>query len=156
MLAYFVHMSYSQITFIYIERITLFLHVTCRPRCFSQLRIDYFLNLVKDRTCVCFIHFDLVPKSVCKIKVVISSVGITVLRQSLLPPSLLPAPCSIRGACLGKYQRREYEKNGNGLTFMILNDEYFSIFFTRILRVKGYYGVIPPKTILELLMVCRV
>ena len=134
MLAYFVHMSYSQITFIYIERITLFLHVTCRPRCFSQLRIDYFLNLVKDRTCVCFIHFDLVPKSVCKIKVVISSVGITVLRQSLLPPSLLPAPCSIRGACLGKYQRRDCEKIGNDLTSMVFDSEWFDAFFYKSLE----------------------
>ena len=67
-----------------------------------------------------------------------------VLSQQL-PPLLLPSLCNIREACFGKYQRRDYEKNGNGLTSMILNDEYFAIFFIRILEVKGYYDVMIQK-----------
>ena len=42
---------------------------------------------------------------------------------------------------MGKYWGWYYEKNGNGLTFIILDDEYFVIFFVRILRVKGYYDL---------------
>ena len=67
-----------------------------------------------------------------------------VLRQQH-PALLRPAPCNIRGACLGKYWGWDYDKNGNGLTSMILNEEYFAIFFTRILGVKGYYDVMIHK-----------
>ena len=62
----------------------------------------------------------------------ISNVNWTVLVQQL-PPLLLPLLCNIRGACLGKYWWRDYEKIGNGLASMILDDEYFAIFFIRIL-----------------------
>ena len=40
-----------------------------------------------------------------------------------LPALLLPAPCNIRGACLGKYRRRDYEKIGNDLTSMVFDSE---------------------------------
>ena len=73
-----------------------------------------------------------------------SSVNMEVLSQKL-PPLLLPPICNIRGACLGKYWRRDYEKNGNGLTSMIPDDEYFAVFFIRILGLKGYYDVIIHK-----------
>ena len=55
----------------------------------------------------------------------LSIVKSRVLRQQH-PPLLHPPLCNIRGACLGKYSKRDYEKNGNGSTSMILNDEYFA------------------------------
>ena len=39
-----------------------------------------------------------------------------------------PAPCNIRGACLGKYWGLKGIMYESGLTSMILNDEYFAIF----------------------------
>ena len=45
------------------------------------------------------------------------------VRRLPLPALLLPAPCNIREACLGKYQRRDYEKIGNDLTSMLFDSE---------------------------------
>ena len=42
---------------------------------------------------------------------------------------------------IGQVLRVYYENNVNGLTSMILDDEYFAIFYIRILRVKGYHDV---------------
>ena len=49
-----------------------------------------------------------------------------------LPPLWLPPPCNIRGACLGRYQRRDYEKIGNDLTSMAFDIEWFDTFFIRV------------------------
>ena len=84
-----------------------------------------------------------------------SSVNMGFLSQQH-PVLLHPAPYKIRGACLGKYRGRNYEKNGNGLSSMILDDEYFAIFFIRTLGVKGYYDVIVRKTVLESFVICRI
>ena len=54
-----------------------------------------------------------------------------------------PAPCNIRGACLGKYWGWKGIMNGNGLTSMILNFEYFAIFYKHFwgLRVLWRKGI---------------
>ena len=61
---------------------------------------------------------------------------IEVIREKLrvlgqrIPALWIPAPCNIRGACLGKYRGLKGIMNGNGLTSMILNYEYFDIFIS--------------------------
>ena len=40
-----------------------------------------------------------------------------------LPPLLLLSFCNIIGACLGKFGRIDYGRNGNGLTSIILDSE---------------------------------
>ena len=57
----------------------------------------------------------------------VSSENLCVLRQ-LIPALWIPAPCNSRETCLGKYWGWKGIMNWNGLTFMILNDEYFAIF----------------------------
>ena len=51
-----------------------------------------------------------------------SSVNWTVSSDPI-PPFWIPSPCNIRGACLGKYQRKDYEKIGNDLTSMVFDTE---------------------------------
>ena len=66
----------------------------------------------------------------------VSRENLGVLPQQL-PPPLLPPLSNIRGACLGKYWGWDYEKIGNGVTSMILNDEYFAIFYKHFLGLKS-------------------
>ena len=54
--------------------------------------------------------------------------------QHLHPAFFHPAPCNIRGACLCKYWRIDYEKIWNGLTSMILDSEWFDGSFYRSLE----------------------
>ena len=70
-----------------------------------------------------------------------------------LSPLLLPLLCNIRGACLGKYWGWDYEKNGNGLTSMILDNEYFAIFYKNVGCQRVLWRHDSQQVILKLRMV---